>query len=615
MHPVTQYALECIERTRTVGSPERMAALRHLHDLARAGQLDKLTAERTANATGTAVPQKEAGFGYVFDEAKAQRIYNWFTHCVHVEGPLAGKPVELAPFQKFDFGIMFGWVEKESGLRRFQKAYIQEGRKNGKTTSMAGLANYFMVGDREESPAVYTAAVDRNQARLMYRAAMAMARKSPEIRARLKIRDYEISHKTRGGQMVPLSKDTKNKDGLNPSAALVDEYHAHPTSEIYDLLWSAWGQRAQAMMAIITTAGMDVESPCYKEYTYAKQILARDVENERYFVMIRELDEKDDEHDPANWIKANPLRAATAAGLAKLKEQHSEAFGSLDPAKIRTFRVKNLNKWVHGNEDSFMGEYMEKWDSLAVSTEEFSRVTKDLLMNVGADLSKKIDLTADGFLFVLPKETTVTFKDGSTVTLPDEKIITVSDGTTRTIPIYNIAVSAHGFLPESGVKRHEKKDRIPYRDWARAGWCTITDGDVTDYRQVQTHIQDKELEGNKVHEICYDPYNATHFANEMQDMGYTLVEIRQGKQTLSEPTKLFRELVAQGRIIHDGSPLLKWCVSNAVQEQDKNENIQLTKKNADDSRRIDLIAAVIDAIVRLESLKESTAGLPQDWGM
>ena len=615
MHPVTQYAIECIERTRTVGNPERLAALRHLRDLARAGQLDKATAERTAKATETTLPEKEPDFLFQFDEAKADRIYNWFTHCKHVEGPLAGKPIALDPFQKFDFGMMFGWVEKETGLRRFQKAYIQEGRKNGKTTGMAGLANYFMVGDREESPAVYTAAVDRNQARLMYRAAMAMARKSPEIRARLKIRDYEISHKTRGGQMVPLSKDTKNKDGLNPSAALVDEYHAHPTSEIYDLLWSAWGQRAQAMMAIITTAGMDVESPCYKEYTYGKQILAGETSNERYFVMIRELDPEDDEHDPKNWIKANPLRAATPAGLAKLKEQHDEAFGSLDPAKIRTFRVKILNKWIHGNEDSFMGEYMDKWDSLAASPEEIRRITNGSLINVGADLSKKIDLTADGCVCVLPKGTTVTLRNGETITLPDEKTITLADGTTKNIPIYNIAVTAHGFLPEESVKRHEQSDRIPYRDYARGSWCTITDGDVTDYRQVQSHIQDIELEGNKVHELCYDPYNATHFANEMQDLGYTLVEIRQGKKTLSEATKLFRELVAQGRLIHDGSPLLRWCVGNAVQEQDSNENIKLTKKNADDSRRIDLLAAIINALVRIESLRDATAGLPVDWGM
>jgi phage terminase large subunit-like protein len=107
--------------------------------------------------------------------------------------------------------------------------------------------------------------------------------------------------------------------------------------------------------------------------------------NERYFVMIRELDKSDDEHDPAVWIKANPLRASTPEGLSKLKEQHDEAFGSRDPAKIRTFRVKNLNVWVHGGEDSFMGDYMARWDSLAVSREEFAKLTKDLSCIVGAD--------------------------------------------------------------------------------------------------------------------------------------------------------------------------------------------------------------------------------------
>jgi len=337
------------------------------------------------------------------------------------------------------------------------------------------------------------------------------------------------------------------------------------------------------MMCIITTAGMDTESPCYKEYQYGKQILAGDVTNERYFVMIRELDPEDDEHDPANWIKANPLRASTVAGLNKLKEQHDEAFSSLDPAKIRTFRVKNLNRWIHGDEDSFMGEYMDRWDSLAVTDEEFAKLTKDRLDTVGVDLSKKIDLTAVGYSYIL--------EDGC------------------------IASSAHGFIPEEGVKRHEKTDRIPYRDYSRAGWVTATEGDVTDYRRVQTYIQDSELEGNKIHEICFDPYAATQFANEMADLGYTMIEIRQGVKTLSEPTKLFRELVAQGKLIHDGNPLLKWCIGNAVQQTDSNENIKLTKKNKDASRRIDLLAALINAIVRIETLKEATAGLPQDWGM
>jgi phage terminase large subunit-like protein len=574
MHPVTQYAIEAVERTRTVGQTERQACIRHLHDLIRAGEMEQSLIERILNATGAPVPERDENYQWTFDKTKADRIYRWYTYCHHVEGPLAGKPIVLIDAHKFDMGVIFGWVHKETGLRRFEKAYLQEGRKNAKSTRLAAVANFLMVGDGEESPAVYCAAVDKRQARIVYRSAMAMARKSPDIKKRLKIRDYEISHVTRGGQMAALSKDTKNKDGLNPTGVILDEYAAHPTSEIYDLLWSAWGQRAQALMAIITTAGMDTESPCHKEYIYCKQILTGDVINERYFVMIRELDQGDDEHEPSNWIKANPLRASSPAGLARLQEQHDEAFGSRDPAKIRTFRVKNLNIWIHGNEDTFMGDYIEKWDQLAVSREVFAELTKDSLCLVGVDLSKKIDLTADGHVFAL------------------------DDG--------RIAVTAMGFIPEEAIKRHEKTDKIPYTEWVRAGWVIQTEGDVTDYHRVQTHIQDGELErGWKVHELCYDPYNATHFANELQELGYTTIEISQWMKILSEPTKLIRELVATGKLVHDGSPLLKWCVGNAMQIVDTKENIMISKKKAGDNRRIDLLAALINALVRIQSLKDA----------
>lgn len=573
-HPVTQYAIEAVERTRVVGNTEHLACLRHLHDLARAGQLPGDLGKRVAKATGAAVPGTDQQFNYKFDEARADRIFRFYNFCHHVEGPLAGQPIELIPAHKFDMGSIFGWVNKETGLRRFEKAYLQEARKNAKTTRLAVIANYLMVGDGEESPSVYCAANDKKQARILYRSAMAMARKSPDIKKRLNIRDFEISHKTRGGQLVALSKDTKNKDGLNPSGAIIDEYHAHPTSEIYDLIWSAFGQRAQALMVIITTAGMDTESPCHKEYIYAKQVLSRDVFNEKYFVIIREMDAGDDEHNPANWIKANPLRAMTKQGLQKLQDQHDEAFGSRDPAKIRTFRVKILNVWIHGNEDTYMGEYMAKWDQLAVPRDKFLELTKDQLCLVGVDLSKKIDLTAAGWVFVLP------------------------DG--------RVAVCAVGFIPEEGIKRHEKSDRIPYSEWVAEGWAISTEGDVTDYARVQTELQDREMiNGWKILEILYDPYAATHFASELQELGYTTVEIAQWMKVLSEPTKLFREMVATGKIVHDGSPLLKWCVGNAVQIVDTKENIMLSKKKAGDNRRIDLLAAIITAIVHIQILKDA----------
>ncbi len=350
-HPCTQYALDVVEGRRVVGQSERLACQRHLDDLARQGS---------------------ESFPWIFDEAKADKIYDWFHYCHHVKGPLAGQPIDLLPFQKFDLGCVFGWVHKDTGFRRFEKSYNQRARKNAKSTEMSGIALYLMAGDKEESPEVYCAAVDREQARIVWKDARIMGQKSPDIRKRLKILNYSITHITRGGELKALSKETKNKDGLNPSGVIIDEYHAHPTSEIYDLLWSAWGQRSQALMAIITTAGFEtVENPCHDEYEYCKKILAKIVNNERYFVMIRELDPKDNEHDPANWIKANPLRAATPEGLAKLKEQHDEAFGSGIPEKIRNFRVKNLDIWVNETENSYIGEYITRWDGLAVSREKF----------------------------------------------------------------------------------------------------------------------------------------------------------------------------------------------------------------------------------------------------
>lgn len=552
--PCTQYALDVVGGKRIVGLLEKQSCQRHLNDLEK---------------------QNDPNFPWRFEPEKADLIYRWFSYCEHIEGPLAGTPIELQAFQKFDLGCIFGWINKETGFRRFVKAFIEEARKNGKSTLMSGIALYLMCGDKEEEPKVYCAAVDRDQAKIVYNAAKRMAIKSPDIRKRLRIRNYQTIHVTRGGRLIPLSKETKNKDGLNPSGVIIDEYHAHPTSEIYDLLWSAFGQRSQALMLIITTAGKDAEkSPCWKEYKYCKQILSEEIVNDRYFVMIREMDKDDNEHDPKNWIKSNPLRAATPQGLQILKEQHDEVFSSQDPDKIRTFRIKILNKWVYDSENSYMGDFLERLDKLAISKEEFNKLTKGLPCIVGFDLSKIIDLTAVGILFLLPDN--------------------------------RIAFTAHGFMPETAITRHEKTDKIPYRDWAEQGWLTKTNGDVTDYDEIKIYAYDMELQNNwKIIEFAYDPYNATHLATQIQNQdGYECVEIRQGKKTLSEPSKLLRTKIAKGEAVWEWNPLLKWCFANAKEDVDNNENIQVIKRTKDDTQRIDPLSAVINAMVRLPKLEE-----------
>lgn len=586
MHPVTSYALDAIESRITVCHAERMACLRHLHDLARAGQVDAALRKRVRKATRQPVPKRDVNFPWIFDEAQASFVaVDWFKNLRHVKGPLVGQPIELITAHVFDIGCVFGWVSRtrhitrsngrKVGIRRFRKALITEGRKNAKTTRIAGVALYMMVGDMEENPEVYTAAVDKKQARVCFNSARDMAKKSADLSKRLKIGLYDIRHKQRGGEMIAFSGEIKNKDAFSPSCSVIDEYHAHVTSEIYDVLDSAQGQRLQPLILIITTAGNDVESPCYKEIEYTREIIAGTNPNDRYFAMIRELDKDDDEHDPRAWGKANPLLCATKDGIEEFKQMHDEVFNSRIPEKVRNFRIKKLNRWVHGARgDSYMGDYMEQWDACAVSRLEFAELTHGLTANVGIDLSKKIDLTADGFVFALDGE--------------------------------RVAVTARGFMPEEAIARHEKSDNIPYRQYAEDGWLIVTEGDVTDDRRVLQHIEDEGLEGVlKVNEICYDPYAATRFAIDAQEKGYQTVEVRQTMQSLSEATKLLRELVIAGKLVHDGSPILRAHVANAIQITDSKENIMITKKYAGDTKRIDLLASILTALTRLPALREA----------
>jgi len=564
LHPTTRYAVEVVSGLKPACKREWQACERHLKDLQRQGTDD---------------------FPYVFDESRANRIFDWFSRCCrHVRGPYAGQPIELDPFQKFDLGCIFGWVHKDTGQRRFKKAFIEVARGNAKSTIMSGIALYGMCSDcvyppgrpdlkvYEEHPEVECAAVDREQAKRVWGDAKAMGEKSPDIAKRLRIRRTYIEHKTRGGWLRPLSKDTKNKDSGAPCIVIIDEYHAHPTSEIHDVLYSGFGKRLQSLMVIITTAGKDAEnSPAKKEYDLCCKILDGEVVDEHYFVMIRELDKDDNPHDESVWVKANPIlqedNEYSRILLEQIRDEHNKAYGSGDPAKIREFLIKRCNLWQVDSENKYMSGYMDKWKALAIPRAEFMELIRGRKCWVGVDLSKRIDLTAAAF------------------------VVPLEDG--------RFAVCAHGFIPENTAIKHEHTDRVPYKFWAKEGWCTLTPGDVTDDNYIKTHIHDIEFDLNlQIQEVCFDPYGARQFANDMAAEGYACIEIPQRIPILSEPTKKFRELVIQGKIVHDGSPLLTWCVSNAVEIVDSNQNIKLSKKHKDDSQRIDLLSATINAFVR-----------------
>lgn len=567
MYVTHRYAQEVIDGLRKVCRMEYLACKRHLADLERQGTED---------------------FPYVFDETRADRIFDWFEkYCYHVRGAFSGELIQLQPFQYFDLGCIFGWVHMETGARRFKTAFEFRARGNVKSTEMSGVALYGMCADAiyppyqpelrkfETMPEIECAAVDREQARRVWGDAKAMGEKSDKISKCLDIKKTYITHKRLGGWLRPLSKDTKNKDSGAPCMVIVDEYHAHSSSEIVDVLKSGFGKRFQSLMVIISTAGKDAENnPCKKEYDYACDVLKGKIVNENYYASIRELEEGDDPANPDCWIKANPILQHEndySAGLLKeIKEDYNRAYGSGDPDKVREFLTKRCNLWQQDSEEKYLSsEQLRTWDSLAVTREQFKQLVAGRDYLVGYDLSKKIDLTACAGCCQL------------------------ADG--------RIAVWAHGFIPEESVRFHEKKDNVPYRSWINNQWVTETSGAVVDYDVVADYVDTQALWiGKKPEEDCFDPYNATFYMIKLGEKGdRTPVEVRQNTFTLSEPTNWLRELIVSRRIVHDGSPLLTWAISNAYAYTDGNGNIKLSKKNKDDTQRIDPVAALINALSRL----------------
>lgn len=547
-----QYSKDCIADTRHVCQKHRWACERFLNDLKKSGTKD---------------------FPYIFDEEKALRFFEWAALHKHTKGVLAGEPIEFTPIQRFIFGNVYGWVHQDTGLRRFRKAYWQVARKNAKSQSLAIVGDYELMALGEPMSEVYIGATKSMQAKIIYNEVVAMLKRCPLLKGKWHESYGVIRHPKSDSILRALSKDDgKTGDGLNPQCGLIDEYHAHPTDEILEVINTGMVARRQPLLFIITTAGTNFGGPCYRvEYPLVEKILdpSLDFDVADYFCMVNELDRDqegnliDDVKDEECWVKANPIAATYPEGLANIRSKLASALES--PEKMESFLTKNMNLWVNQSAMSYMD--MAKWKERGAIT-EIPADTYGRSAYVGIDLSKRIDLTAAGI--ILPIDV---------------------DG------IFKYVVRAHGFIPEDTVAVHEKTDKVPYRAWAKAGYLTITPGDVVDYRFIESWILETTDDlGVIVKELCYDPYNATHFAQDFEARGITTVEVRQGMRTLSEPTKAFREEAYRGNILHEPNPLLDWAISNAVTKRDHNENIILDKEKS--TNRIDPIAAAINAFSR-----------------
>ena len=503
---------------------------------------------------------------FEWNEDEAQKIVKWFGYLKHSKGVLAGQPIRLITAQKFDLCQIYGWRKRGTNLRRFNKAYMQKARKNAKSQEQAGVALYEMAYGATKNGEInecYCAGTKREQSEKVFAEAGYMLRGSP-LALKFDCCKTVITHKKTGSYLKPLSKDDrKNGDGSNPAVLILDEYHQHPTSEFYSL--GLGSQTKEPLLMIITTAGIDLNVPCYlEEYTYCSDILnpdKPDIVNDEYFVDIFEAEPNiqltDETYEKLSEM-ANPIRASYPEGRKKIHDEYTVA--KAVPSKMTMFLTKCLDVWVQAKDNGYMD--MSKWNKCKVK--ELPVDITGMPVYIGFDVSSKIDLTSVAFI--------IPFKDGETV-----KYILFS----------------HSFIPNrQKLQERIMTDKMPYDAWERNGYLSITDTKVIDQNQMiryaKNFCKNHDL---KIQKLCFDPDNSTKLMLELSEE-YEVVEVYQSHRSLNESTKTFREEVYNGNVIFLNNPLLNFAMGNAVVKS-QNGLIKIDKDV--NKKRIDPVDATLCA--------------------
>ena len=496
-----------------------------------------------------------------FDWGAVVKFCAFASQLKHFKGELAGQYIRLEPWQIFIAANIFGWKIKATGKRRYTYADVFVPRKNGKTTFAAIIALYCMMLDGEAGAEVYAAAVDREQAKICFEASKELVRASIFERL-VKLYTSSIVYGKAASSYKPLSKDSKNKDGLNPSCAVCDERHAWQNNEIYEVLKTGVGARSQPLIFSISTAGTDTSLPYYSDIQVLKDVMLGIKEKDNHFIMLYMPDDDDAWDDPITWHKVNP-NYGISLSASYMESEYKEA-QMRGGTTLAAFCTKNLNMWVDAPAvwiaDDVVKSNNAEFDESQLEGEE---------CYVGIDLASKTDLTAAAFFF--PKFMVI-------------KILYI--------------------VPEAKVIEHA--DRVDYRLWAEQGWLTVAPGKIIDEEWYMTRLM-TELDKYKVRCITYDPWGMWNMLQKFGRYQEYLMEYQQSIRYMSVPTKWYESAVLKNELNFLGNPILRWNMKNVVIYTDPNANIKLDKARS--RNKIDGVVACVDAIGGWLNL---TAGKPSE---
>lgn len=515
----------------------------------------------------------DSGSRYIFDEKKANHAIDFIErYCKHSKGKWAGKPVVLEVWQKAILSALFGFIDKNTGLRQYRELILIVARKNGKSTLSSGIGLYLLMADGEPGSEVYSVATQREQAKIIWNEAVRMVKKSPSLNKRCDCLVSRIKCRFNDGVFVPLASDSNTLDGLNVHGALIDELHAIKDKNLYDVVIDGMTAREQPLSIITSTAGTIREGIFDLKYEEAANIIAgygdeNGYKDETILPVIYELDKHNEWTKPTCWAKANP-----ALGTIKSREQLEDKVNraKANPHYVKNLLCKDFNVRETATEAFLTFEQLNNEATFDIG------VLKPRYGIGGIDLSATTDLTCATMLFKTPE---------------DEK---------------RFYVEQMYWIPEELLEKRVHEDKVPYDIWLKRGFIRLSPGNSIDYRLIVEWFEEMQNEKDIYLFKCgYDSWSAKYFVQDMiNTFGEPTMEpVIQGKKTLSGPMKALGADLEAKLINYNNNPVLKWCMANVSVDMDKNGNIQPCKLQ-NPRQRIDGFASLLDAYVVYERNKD-----------
>ena len=518
-----------------------------------------LVCEHVKNAVNRYVNDRENG--WVFSENYAQHAIDFIEQLEHTTGDYAGKPFALEGWQAFIVWNLFGFLNPD-GSRRFTRSYIEVPRKNGKSTFSSAVMLYGLIADDESAAQVYSAATKLDQAMMVFSESVRVCQNLPWLSEALTVNNSVNNRRILYGQSVykPLEWNPGKQDGLNAHFACIDEYHAHPNDELYNVLRNSMGARRQPMLFTITTAGFNRESPCYKHRNYCTSVLNGNIKDDALFSVIYTLDEGDDWADPTNWQKANP-NWGVSVYPRQLEQALTEAKEFVH--KEVEFKTKLLNVWT----DTAM-----TWinDSVWMDCAENENLHGAMCYG-GLDLASTGDFCA--FSLYFPQTS---------------------------------SIRTWYWLPVESAYKRKNAAGASIRQWASDGFIELTEGNVTDYAFIKAKICELSTIYD-IKDIAFDRFNASQLVIELQNEGLQMYPFGQGFVSMSAPTKELERLTKDSRLKHDGNPVTRWMMGNVLLQTDPAGNIKINKAKSGDKvdGPVSIVMALGTAMQEAAKVQES----------